>query len=541
MPKRYRNCRASASKLRPWSSNALTASRICQQIWARRTSKVLTGMRETSIAGGHGKPTGNHNHPAHGIFALKPVDSPAVIAPLPPAGQLRQGALSQAESLGQSIANIGPTLMPAISIAVVAGYAGRGSWLAYLVATLGMMFVAANIAALARRHPQSGSYFLYIGRNFGPLAGAMAGWSMIAAYLFTGVAVSISFAIFVGTVMDQLGLGAFLPPAPLLVTGFVGAIWFAGYRDIQFSSRLALVLEGISIAIIVAVIVMVVRWRGTIIDLGQLDIAHLPFAGVVSALPFAVFSFVGFESAATLAQETRDPHIAVPRAIMASAVGVGVFFALMTYLMVLGMGGNAGAIARSGAPFADLTARAGIGFAAPIIYVAAMISGFACVLATVNAASRLLFSMGRYSFFSAALGAVHAHHRTPHVAVTLACGVVLVASLAMLPFGLLDGYGLAGTFATLGFLVVYLLVCLVAPVDLRRSGGLAPRQAAVAVIGVALVGFVMFGSVWPLPPFPYNLVPYLFGAYMLAGGVWFVRLARRRPGVLTAIEHDLEM
>jgi amino acid transporter len=475
------------------------------------------------------------------VRALKPVDAPVVSAPLPPAGQLRQGALSQAESLGQSIANIGPTLMPAISIAVVAGHAGRGSWLAYLVATLGMMFVAANIAALARRHPQSGSYFLYIGRNFGPLAGAIAGWSMIAAYLFTGVAVTVSVAIFVSTVMGEFGLGGLVPPAPLVITGFVGLIWFAGYRDIQFSSRLALVLEGISITIIIAVIALVARWHGSLIDPGQLDIAKLPIAGVVSALPFAVFSFVGFESAATLAQETRNPHVAVPRAIMGSAIGVGVFFAAIAYLMVLGVGGDAGAIAGSGTPFADLTARAGLGLAAPVIYVAAIISSFACVLASVNAASRLLFSMGRYSFFNAALGTVHDRHRTPHVAVTLACGIILIASLAMLPFGLLDAFGLAGTFATLGFLVVYLLVCLVAPVDLRRNGGLAPKQAFVAVIGTLLVCFVLVGSVWPLPPYPYNVVPYLFAAYMLAGGLWFAQAARRRPGVLAAIEHDLEM
>jgi amino acid transporter len=467
-------------------------------------------------------------------------DAPTADPTPAPAGQLRQGALSQAESLGQSIANIGPTLMPAISIAVVAGQAGRGSWLAYLVATVGMMFVAANIGALARRHPQSGSYFLYIGRNFGPLAGALAGWAMIAAYLFTGVAITLSVAIFVDTVLGQVGLNGLVPPAPLLITAFVGVIWFAGYRDIQFSSRLALVLEGISVAIIVAVIVLVVRLHATIIDPGQLDIAKLPLAGVVSALPFAVFSFVGFESAATLAQETRNPQIAVPRAIMGSAAGVGIFFAAMAYLMVLGMGGNAGAIAGSGAPFADVAARAGLGPVAPIIYVAAIISGFACVLASVNAASRLLFSMGRYSFFGAALGTVHGRHRTPHIAVTLACGLVLAASLAMLPFGLLDAFGLAGTFATLGFLLVYLLVCLVAPVDLRRSGELAPRQAGVAAIGAALVGFVLFGSVWPVPPYPYDRVPYVFAAYMLAGGLWFARLARRRPAVLLAIEHDLE-
>jgi amino acid transporter len=96
---------------------------------------------------------------------------------------LRGDSLSFAETIGQSIANIAPTLTPAINISVVVGLAGIGAWLSYLIATVGLIFVAANIGVLARRHPLAGSYFVYIGRALGPLSGMLAGWSMIAAYL----------------------------------------------------------------------------------------------------------------------------------------------------------------------------------------------------------------------------------------------------------------------------------------------------------------------------------------------------------------------
>ena len=141
--------------------------------------------------------------------------------PLATAPQLRHSTLSQVESLGQSIANIAPTLTPALNITVVAGLAATGSWLAYLIATIGMLFVGANISELAKRHPQSGSYFLYIGRNFGPFAGAMSGWSMIAAYLFTAVAVTEAFTIFLGNVFEAVGLGSIMPPAWALIVAFV--------------------------------------------------------------------------------------------------------------------------------------------------------------------------------------------------------------------------------------------------------------------------------------------------------------------------------
>ena len=76
--------------------------------------------------------------------------------------QLKHGTLTMIESLGQSIANIAPTLTPALNVAVVAGLAGVGSWISYLISTIGLLFVGASIATLAKRHPLSGSYFVYI-------------------------------------------------------------------------------------------------------------------------------------------------------------------------------------------------------------------------------------------------------------------------------------------------------------------------------------------------------------------------------------------
>src|SRR5215471_14056112 len=123
--------------------------------------------------------------------------------------QLRANALGLVDCIGQSVANIAPTLTPALNIAVVAGLAGSGSWLGFLIATIGIMFVALNIATLSRRHTLSGSYFIYIGRTVGPLAGLISGWLMIGAYLATATAVSLSEVLFLENFMASLGLRAF--------------------------------------------------------------------------------------------------------------------------------------------------------------------------------------------------------------------------------------------------------------------------------------------------------------------------------------------
>ena len=153
----------------------------------------------------------------------------------------------------------------------------------------------------------------------------------------------------------------------------------------------------------------------------------------------------------------------------------------------------------------------------------------------------MIFSMGRYRFLNQTMGAVHEHHQTPHLAVALSCAVTLAISLAMLPLGALDAFGYTGTFATFGFLVVYLLICVVAPIDLYRVGALRAWHVGVGVIGTALMVFVVFGSLYPVPPWPMNLIPYLFALYLLVGVAWFALLRRRDPAALATIEHDMEV
>jgi hypothetical protein len=48
------------------------------------------------------------------------------------------------------------------------------------------------------------------------------------------------------------------------------------------------------------------------------------------------------------------------------------------------------------------------------------------------------------------------------------------------------------------------------------------------------------GSFYPVPPFPVNIFPYLFAAYIAVGGGWLFILSRRRRGILAEIEADLE-
>jgi amino acid transporter len=454
--------------------------------------------------------------------------------------QLRTGALGLVEIIGQSLAAIAPTLTPALNISVVAGLAGIGCWMAYFIGTLGVVIVAASVGILAARHPEAGAFFVYIGRTFGPFAGAMAGWAMVSAYLFTAVAVSLSFVIFLGNFFNAFGLQVSAAVLSCVMLCFIATVTYAAYRDVKLSSRAGLLLEVLSIGIIVAITALIVHAKGTVIDRRQLDIASFKYGGVFSALPFVIFSFVGFESSATLAKESHDPRRNIPLAVIGCGTFAGVFFTVIAYFMVFGMGDDTATLGVSSAPFGDVAAKAGLRGASTVVYAAAMISVFACALASINAAARLLYSMGKYRFLHRSMGYVHDTHRTPHRAV-LTCGCLLaVICLGILPAGLLPAFGLAGTFASFGFVVVYLMLCIVAPMDLHRSGEMRPHHLGLGILGSALMVFVIIGSVYPAPEYPYDVLPYAFFGYLAVGAAWFARLKVKSPQTLASIQHDME-
>src|SRR6267154_1623058 len=272
---RRRNCATSASPRCPKGHSAMSCGR--SSSFGPRTRS----SRSTATAAFCRAP---RTLPTERIAA---VDAGEVGA----ASGLRGGSLGFVETIGQSIANIAPALTPALNITVVAGIAGTGSWLAYLIASIGMMFVAGNIGVLARRHPMAGAYFIYIGRTLGSLAGLLAGWSMIAAYAGCMLACVFAAHVFVADLLKGMGFAALMPPGWLFDLAFVGLVWLFAHRDIRLSSRVSLVLEMLSLVIIGVITAMIVAHRGYIVDRVQLDLPQIGFAGVTSALAFAVFSF----------------------------------------------------------------------------------------------------------------------------------------------------------------------------------------------------------------------------------------------------------
>ena len=96
----------------------------------------------------------------------------------------KRGVLTPLETLAQSIAGIAPSATPGMLIPIVFGFAGNGTWLAYLLATIGMLFTAQCINVFASRQACHGSLYTFVSQGLGARAGIYTGWAMLFAYIF---------------------------------------------------------------------------------------------------------------------------------------------------------------------------------------------------------------------------------------------------------------------------------------------------------------------------------------------------------------------
>jgi amino acid transporter len=445
--------------------------------------------------------------------------SPDTVLQQSPQGEaygLRHGILSPLEVLAQSVSTIAPTTTPAMTIPLVFALAGNGTWLVYLLATAGIGLVALLIAAFARHTASPGSLYSYATSSLPPGLASLAAWALLLAYIATGSSVAGGFINYANVLLHTfVGHDA---PATLLITGAVIVAAWLAYRDVKVSAQAMLWMEGVSVACIAIVLVLILLKHGLHVDKEQLSLRGAAPSGIRLGLVLAMFSFVGFESATTLGTEAKEPLRTIPRAVLQCAVGGGIFFMLASYTEVLGFRPTGMTIDQSPAPMHVLSQQAGVSVLGIVIDAGAMISMFACVLACITAASRLVLLMSHRGLVHGALRRTHACNETPHLAVLITSVAVLLPTLGLAVRGAssADIYGWMGSLATYGFITVYGLVCVALPIRLKRLRSLTQTTLWIAVAGAVAMMLAFVGNLYPMPQAPYSWLPYVYLGYLLA-------------------------
>ncbi|BAY24754.1 amino acid permease-associated region [Calothrix sp. NIES-2100] len=459
---------------------------------------------------------------------------------------LKPDCLSFSEVLAQSFAVIAPTTIPASNIGLIVALSGNGTWLSFLIGLIGLLFVSININQFASRSASPGSLYSYITKGLGPMAGVVCGWSLVLAYLLTGMSVLCGFANFSGLLISHLGIH---PSSITLLAIGAGISWYAAYKDIQISAVAMLLMEGVSILLIAILCIIIWAHKGFALDMSQLTLSGTTPGSVATGLVLVMFAFSGFESATSLGDEAKNPLKTIPKAVKGSVILAGLFYIATTYIEVLGFSGTGIAITKTEEPLGFLSQQVGVGFLGELVALGALLSFFACILGSINPAARIFFLMARHGLFHSSLGTAHSSNKTPHVAVTM-CSLLtflVPAVMSLFQIKLFESMGYLGAICSYGFLTVYILISIAAPVYLYHIRQLHLRDIVFSVLAVGFMMIPVLGSIgipgstlFPVPEAPYDVFPYLFLLYLVVTCGWFNIKRLRSPNLIVGMRQEVE-
>lgn len=447
---------------------------------------------------------------------------------------LRAGTLSQSETIGQSLANIAPTAAPAMAVPFILAISGSGSWLACLLAMLAMACVAHQINIFARRSSSAGSLYSFVDESLGSASSLVCAWAMLIAYIGTGCAVIGGLAIYVYALT---GVHITVIATIVIVSVAIAVAGYLAYSDVQISARVMLVVEAISILLILSLFLLPGPRTALHWDKAQWMLAGVTLKSVRGGLVIAIFGFVGFESAASLGNEAANPLKTIPRAIMLTAWISGLFFVLAAYAETIGFAGYADQLAATGAPLQLLASLRHLPFLSPLITVTTICSFFACTLACITAAARIMYKLGHDGHLHPSCGSTHDRHRTPHIAIFLVTITIVLVTVLMAVFhvGPFDIFGWAGTFATYGFITAYFLVSVGSIVILYRTKTFSPLSV-ISLCGSFFILTLAAASSFDSSEGAYHWLPYIYIALLVL--VLPVILLRRKSATPTSGEGD---
>lgn len=362
-----------------------------------------------------------------------------------------------------------------VLVGEVAATSGGAVWAPLLVALCLALLTAASYAELVTKYPRAGGASHYAVLAYGPFAGFLAGFCMLAAGVVSVAALARGFG------GDYLSEFVSLPVV-LVTIVFLAALALLNARGISESTRANVVATVIEVGGLLLVVGLgawiVLRGDGDTGGLTDLGTPHEgPVAALLSGAVLAYYSFVGFETSVNVAEETLTPHRSYPRALFGALITAGAVYALVGVAAAAAV--PTGRLAESSGPLLEVVRAAG-GVPTELFSAIALVAVANGALLTGIMSSRLAYGMARDGLLPRFLTKVLPGRRTPWASIATTTGLsLLLASTG-------DVSTLASTLVLL-LLVVFFLVN-TSLLVLRRDA--APREHFRAPTAVPVLGAV---------------------------------------------------
>lgn len=349
---------------------------------------------------------------------------------------------------GNAVATIGrPGAGPAVS-------------LSFLVAALVCAFAALCYAELASMIPISGSAYTFAYATLGEIFAWVLGWDLILEYAVSNMAVAVGFSAYLKDLVQSL-TGYELPRAltePIFQEGRATGAWFnvpalvvlllltwVLVRGVQESAETNNVMVGVKL---VAILIFIFGASRAVEPSNWRPFMPNGFPGVLTGAALVFFTFIGFDSVSTAAEECKRPQRDLPIGILAS-LAVCTLLYVAVAVVLTGIGDYR--TMNNAAPVVNALHALGYENIRRWVGAGAVVGMLSSLLVFQYGQARVWFAMSRDGLLPKLFSKVHPVHRTPHVSTWIAGLVVGI------PAGIWD----IGTFADLsniGTLFAFMVV-----------------------------------------------------------------------------------
>src|SRR6476661_6745751 len=453
--------------------------------------------------------------------------------------RLRVHSIGLPQVLFQSITHMAPASAVAYSIYISVPFSRQALALSVLLALIACLCAATAIGQLAKLEPSAGGLYAYAARSLGPWAGFNVAWLFILFEPLVAPFLYLEFGWAMREVFQSEVGWNYAGQWWIWVALMTAIVFLLTYRDVRISTTAGVILGATEIAIFGGLAIWMLISNAGDLNAQPFNPHHAvgDWSGVFKGMVFAILAFIGFEAAAPLGEEARNPKRTVPRAVVGSAIIIGLFYVLCAYAWVFGAGFDNFVKQATGAdPWRDL-GKVFWSTGWILVFLAICNSIAANSNAAVNAATCVFYALARNGLAPRPLARTHPQFKTPNVAIIWLTIFALVLGLLFgWKWGPLTGFAMIATMAVPIVIIVYMLVaagCIRYYLGPGRDQFNPLLHLILPVGGIVLFFFPLYYQFYKVPPtYPVKYANWVAIAWTVLGIVLTIWLVRARPDKL---------
>lgn len=338
------------------------------------------------------------------------------------------------------LATNGP-LTGLVGVAPTAILLGNGIGLpsAYLVAGTVYLLFCVGFVAMSRYIRKTGAFYAYISAGLGRPLGTAAAFLAIVAYIGLQMACYGMIGFFLSQTLEQVQLSV---PWWLISIAVACIVWPLSSRNVALNGKTLGLLMSAEVLTLLVFDLSVTAAGGGPESFSTASFTAEAFLGpgVGAVFAFVVSAFIGIETTAIYAEETRNPERTIPLATYISVVLITALLVLSSWLLIVSYGpSQAAAVAEAnpGGMWFDTAERVAGRWLPMLMNVLLITSLFSIILSLQNALSRYLYALGREQVFLPVFARLHPRHKTPHIA-SFVLAFLSIVSLIIFGLGEVD-------------------------------------------------------------------------------------------------------